>query len=245
MWQIVNIMENSNLRKPEEYKLTEVISIVSHQLKSPISVVKSCLEILSSGDLGEINEKQKEYLSDAMENTKRMIELVQNFLDVSRIEEGRLDFKLELSSIEDIIRKMINEIDSLASAKNCSINFQVKSEIPKLKIDPMKIGQVVSNIISNAIEYSSSRGNIKINLKKRGSDVVFCCTDTGIGILDKDKNKIFSKFYRSEKAVAMNANGSGLGLFISKAIIEKSGGKIWFNSKEGEGSTFCFSLSVE
>ncbi|MFH0739901.1 MAG: ATP-binding protein, partial [bacterium] len=109
----------------------------------------------------------------------------------------------------------------------------------------LKIKQVVINIISNAIQYNERKGKIEVIIERKGNDVLFSCHNTGIGIGPEEKKKIFTKFYRSEKAMAMVAGGSGLGLFISKAIIEKSQGKIWFKSKAGQGSTFYFSLPIK
>jgi len=232
-------------RKAKKYKLSEVVSIVSHQLKTPLSVIKGYLEVLISEDLGKLNEQQKEYLRDTLENTQRMILLVKDLLDVSKIEEGRLEFKIKPSSLEKIVREAIKEFSPLTKAKNCTIFLKVSGKIPPLNIDPMKIKQVITNILSNAIEYNDKKGEIYLTIKRKGNNVLFCCKDTGIGIPEREKKKVFTKFYRSERAIILATGGSGLGLFISKAIIKKSGGKIWFKSKEGKGSTFCFSLPVK
>lgn len=229
----------------KEYKLAEVISIVSHQLKTPLSAIKGYLEVLISEDFGGINLKQKEYLGGALENTQRMIGLVKNLLDVSRIEEGKMEFRLKPANLERIVKETVREFSSLARAKNCTLSFRTVEKIPLLEIDPIKIKQVISNLISNAIEYNKRKGRVEVTTKREGKKVLFCCKDTGIGMTEKGKKKIFKKFYRSEKAVALSTGGSGLGLFISKAIIEKSGGKLWFKSKKGEGSTFCFSLPIK
>jgi len=231
--------------KTKEYKLAEVISIVSHQLKTPLSVIKGYIEVLILEDVGRINPKQKEYLKDALENIQKMTGLVKNFLDVSKIEEGKIELRLQPYSLKRIAEESVERFQYLAKAKNCQISFKTKGKIPKLNIDPLKIQQVVNNLISNAIEYNKKRGKVEVTLEKRGKKVIFCCKDSGIGISSKEKKKIFKKFYRSERAIAIVTSGSGLGLFISKAIIEKSRGEIWFKSKIGEGSTFCFSLPIK
>ena len=233
------------MKKSPPHKLSEVISIVSHQLKTPLSVIKGYLEVLISEDIGKINPKQKEYLKDTLGNTRRMIELIKNLLDVSQIEENRLELKCKPSILKKIVKKTIKEFYIFARAKNCNISFEISEEIPSLNIDALKIKQVISNIISNAIEYNEKKGEINVSIKRKGNEVVFCCKDNGIGIHENEKKKIFTKFYRSEKAMTLVTGGSGLGLFISKAIIEKSGGKIWFESEKGKGSTFCFSLSIK
>lgn len=229
---------------PIKYKLSRVISIVSHQLKTPLSAIKGYLEVLISEDLGKINQKQKEYLNNALENTQQMIRLVKDLLDVSQIEEGKMELKPKPSSLEKITREVIKEFSFLAKAKNCTLSFKVLDEIPLLNIDSIKIQEVISNIISNAIEYNKSKGKVEVSLKRKDNNILFCCKDTGIGIPKAEKKKIFTKFHRGEKAIKLSTGGSGLGLFISKAIIEKSGGKILFESQEGKGSTFFFSLPI-
>lgn len=233
------------MKKNNKYKLAEVISIVSHQFKTPLSAIKGYLEVLIEQDLGKINSGQKEYLEAALENSVRMIKLVKDLLDVSKIEENRLDFKPRLVGLEKITRKTIKELSPFVRARNCKISLKVLDKIPFLNIDPLKIKQVISNFIYNAIRYNKRRGNVEIIIRKKGNNVVFCCKDNGIGIAEADKKKIFTKFYRSEKAMIFAVGGSGLGLFISKAIIKKSKGKIWFQSKQGQGSTFCFSLPIK
>ncbi len=233
-------------KKPlTEYKLTESISIVSHQLKTPLSAIKGYLEVLLAGDLGKINKKQKEYLDDALENAVKMSELVKNLLDVSRIEENRIDLHPKWINLEKIVKEAVNDFTSLAKAKNCEIFLKVADNTPKVYVDPLRVKQAVNNLISNAIEYNKRRGRVEVSLEKEKGEVVFCCKDVGIGIPEADKEKIFKKFYRSEKTLSLTTEGTGLGLFISKAFIEKSGGKIWFKSKEEEGSKFCFSFPAK
>jgi len=234
-------------RKKESigYKLSEVISVVSHQLKTPLSVIKGYLEVLIAEDLGGINKKQREYLNGALENTRQMGNLVRDLLDVSRVEENRLEFRPKPSSLERIVKEVIKEFQPVAQAKNCTLSLKVLEKIPLLNIDPLKIKQVVVNIISNAVEYNKRKGEVEVGIRRRGNKALFYCKDAGIGIFNKEKKKIFTKFYRGEQAVILAAKGSGLGLFISKAIINKSGGKIWFKSRKGEGSTFYFSLPIK
>lgn len=233
------------MKKSTSHTLAEVVSVVSHQLKTPLSAIKGFLEVLISEDLGKLEAKQKEYLRDALENTQRMMVLVKDLLDVSQIEENKLELKLKRINLKELVKEAIKDFSSLTKAKNCTLSFKVVDKIPFLKIDPIKIKQVISNLIYNAIEYNKRKGEVQITLKKQGNNVLFSAKDTGIGIPEKEKKKIFSKFFRSEKAITLCPAGTGLGLFISKAIIEKSGGKIWFESREGKGSTFCFSLPVK
>jgi len=228
-----------------EYKLAEVVSVVSHQLKTPLSAIKGYLEVLMSGDLGKLTRQQKEYLKDVLENTEEMINLVRDLLDVAKVEANGVELNCKPTNLTEIVKKTMKEFSLLARAKNCRLSFKISDKLPVLNIDPIKIEQVIDNIVSNAILYNKRKGQVKVSLSKKGKKVLFCCKDTGIGITEKEKDKIFTKFYRSERVVLLATRGSGLGLFISKAIIEKSGGKIWFKSKKGKGSTFCFSLPIE
>jgi len=237
-------MKKSRKGNGTKHKLAEVASIVSHQLKTPLSVIKGYLEVLYSEDLGKLNEDQKEHIKEALENTKKMNSLVRNFLDVSQIEEGKLELKKKVSDLSRIIKETIKGLHSLATANNCKISLVIPEKIPAILIDPIKIEQVINNIIINAVKYNRRKGKVKVTAQKKGNKILFICEDTGIGITDRERKKVFDKFYRSEDALVASTVGSGLGLFIAKAIIEKSGGKIWFKSKENEGTVFYFTLPI-
>lgn len=232
-------MAKTNIKKP---KITEIVSIAAHQLKTPITVIKGYLEALISGDCGQINPFQKEYLSDALENVKRISAFIENLLDVSRIEANQFDLKIEPIAMEDISQQAIIELSMWIKASNCEISFKKPAELPKVLADEAKIRQVIQNLITNAIKYKTGRGKLEVNLRQKGKEVIFECKDNGIGIPKKDFDRVFSKFYRSEDAMELDPSGSGLGLYINKAIIEFSGGKIWFSKNKDAGMTFCFSL---
>ncbi len=224
------------------YKLAETVSIVSHQLKTPLSVIKGYLEVLISEDLGKLNKEQKEYLKNTLENAERMKTLVKDILNVTRIEANKVELNPEPIDLVKLTEGVVKNYSLFARAHNSKISFDPPKKLPLIEVDSIKIREVIGNFVSNAIFYNKKNGKIKLTLSEKGKNIVFCCKDSGIGISEKAKNKIFQKFYRSEEAIAVTPKGSGLGLFISKAIIKKSGGKIWFKSKRGEGSTFCFSL---
>lgn len=230
-----------NSTKP---KIAESVSIVSHQLKTPLSAIKGYLEVLISGDLGKLNEEQSEYLKSVLENTDRMISLVKDILDVARIEADRMELNLQPTDLVEMVKNIVKDFYLLARAHNCELSFEISGEIRSINIDSIKIKEVISNLISNAIHYNKMKGKVEVSLFKKEKKVVFCCKDTGIGITEEEKDKIFTKFYRSEQTITISPVGSGLGLFISKAIVEKSGGKMWFKSKKGKGSVFCFSLPL-
>jgi len=236
-------MRKINPRKP---KITEVVSIVAHQLKSPLAVIKGYLEALISGDCGKINSLQKEYLSDALKNTERMKETIDELLIIQRIEEGKYEIKSEAIALEDITFKVLTDLSFWAKALNCEIIFQKPKGLPLALGDPRAIRGVIENLFSNAIKYNQGRGKVEVSitLTKKDNKVIFSCKDNGIGISRKDFKKVFSKFYRGEKAMEMDSAGAGLGLYINRAIIELSGGKIWFTKNKGAGMTFYFSLPI-
>ena len=232
----------SNIRP----KISEEISIVAHQLKNPISVLKGYLEVLLSEDLGKLNPKQKEYLSDVLENIRLMKEIVTDLLEVSKIEAGKYELKLEATDLEKITQDVIDNFSIWAQASNCKLIFKKPGNgFPSAKADPLKIRQVIENLISNAFKYNTGgEGEIEISLRKIGNKIVFSCKDNGIGLIKEDAKKVFTKFYRSDKAIEMDSTGSGLGLYINKAIVELSGGKIWFKLNKKRGVTFYFSLLI-
>jgi len=223
-------------------KLTDVTSVISHQLKTPLAGMKSSLEVLLAGDLGEISKEQKEYIQLTLGNVNKMILLVKDLLDVSRIDEDRFVLKPEKSNVVELVKDAIGELSTFAQAKNTEIVLDAEPDIPPLTIDAIKIKQVIDNILYNAIRYNKGKGRIEITLKNNDGTVLLSCKDNGVGISEEDKKMIFNKYYRSPRVISLAPDGTGLGLYISKAIIEKSGGTIWFESLEGKGTIFYFTL---
>lgn len=224
---------------------SEFISIVSHQLRSPLSNLKWAAEILISQRFGKIESKQEEYLKIIQENSGRMGELVSDLLMVSRIEQGRLPLNKIQFSLGDLTKEVINELNVLAEASNVIIKMEIKEPLPKAFGDSQMIKVVVENLLDNAIRYIKERGEVFIKLKDEGGSLLFEIRDDGVGIPENDQRHIFQKFFRSQNILKYQTQGSGLGLHITKSIIEKSGGKIWFKSKEGEETTFWFTLPTQ
>lgn len=224
---------------------SEFISIVSHQLRSPLANLKWVIELLMSGRLGKIEEKQTEYFRILKENNARMKELISDLLIVSRLETASLLQRKEKVSLEDLIKKLISEFELFVRASNVELEFKSEAELPKIFADPSQIKLVVENLLDNAIRYIKDGGRVKMLLRKRDQNLYFEIEDNGVGIPKEDQKYIFQKFFRSENILKYQTQGSGLGLYISKAIIERSGGKIGFKSQEGKGSTFWFILPIK
>ena len=224
---------------------SEFISVVSHQLRSPLSNLKWAMELLMSGRLGKIEEKQTEYFKILKENSARMGELVSDLLIVSRIETAKLPLKKQEFSLEDLINNLIKEFEPFAKASNVEIKFRPEKNLPRVLADPSQIRLVIENLLDNAVRYVKEKGEVEIRLEQKKNNFYFEIRDTGVGIPREDQKYIFQKFFRSENILRYQTQGSGLGLYISKAIVERSGGKIGFKSEERKGSTFWFTLPIK
>lgn len=243
---IANIINRSFERLAEASRMkSEFISVVSHQLRSPLSNLRWAIELLMSGRTDPITEKQLEYFKILKENSIRMGELVSDLLIVSRLETAKLLFKKQEFAFEDLINNLIKEFEPLARASNVEIKFEPEKNLPKVFSDPSQLRLVIENLLDNAIRYIKERGQVEIKLEKRDKNFYFEIKDNGVGIPREDQKYIFQKFFRSENILRYQTQGSGLGLYISKAIVERAGGKISFRSQEGVGSTFWFTIPIK
>lgn len=223
---------------------SEFVSVVSHQLRSPLSNLKWVIGLLLSGRIDKVSGKQLEYFKILKENSNRMEELVSDLLIVSRIEQGKLLTKMEGVSLGDMIEDHLRRLDIFIKASNVEMVFSAEKNLPKLLADVSQIKLIIENLLDNAIRYSKEKGKVKISLKKEGRCLRFEIKDEGVGIPLEDQKYIFQKFFRSSNALRHKTEGSGLGLYIVKSIIDKMEGKINFSSQEGKGSTFWFTLPI-
>jgi len=225
---------------------SEFISIVSHQLRAPLSNLKWALEILISGRFGKISGKPVDYLQILEDNTKRMGELVASLLIVSRIEQGRFPLHKAAFPLIDLIKEAVAEFKPIASASNIDIVLEApKSDLPLAFGDSAQLKIVVENFIDNAVRYTKGSGKVAVSIAPKNGGLLFSCKDGGVGIPKEDQRHIFQKFFRSSNVLKYQTQGSGLGLYIAKSIIEKSGGKIGFKSEQDKGSTFWFTIPTK
>jgi two-component system sensor histidine kinase VicK len=175
-----------------------------------------------------------------------MISLINDLLDVTRIDEGRYLFKPVLTDIDPLIQSVINSYKEEFEKKR--IKLQIKKEdkkLPKVLVDIEKVALAFQNLIDNALKYTQAGGTITVSLKKEEKEIKVSVKDTGVGIPNDQRIRVFNKFFRGANVMRMETEGSGLGLFIAKNIIEAHGGRIWFKSEEGKGTTFCFTLPAK
>jgi len=234
-----------SMQKEEEIRVG-FVSIISHQLKTPLSIIKGYLEGLLTGDQGQINPGQREYLNEALEINKETIDLVNDYLKYCQMDTGNIEVNPQLISLEMVVDEVIKKIMPLAHSSNCAIEYKKpKEKLPNVYVDLIKIKQVVQNILTNAIRYIKRRGEIIVEIKKTKNDIIFSCRDNGVGIPDSEQREIFTRFFRGKNVLKMDSHGSGLGLYLARVVIESSGGEIWFKSKENHGTKFYFSLPIK
>jgi len=222
---------------------TEFVSVASHQLKTPLSTVNWYAEMLLDGDAGELNEKQKDYVNEVYDGSKKMVALVNSLLNVSRIELGSFSIEPELVDIRSIADNSLKDLKLVIVDNKASIKTFYDDDLEKIKLDPKLIKIVFDNLLSNALKYTPVGGEIKVEIKTSNNDVLVAVSDNGFGIPQSQQAQIFTKLFRADNANTKKVSGTGLGLYIVKSIVEQtSGGKIWFESTEGKGTTFFFTL---
>ena len=240
------IITNSFERIAQASKMkSEFINVVSHQLRSPLTNLKYSIELLAKKSERLEKNDRDEYFEILKENTKRMGVLINNLLTVSRMESGKLPLKEKNASLVEVTEKLISDLKPSASASGVEISLEAGENIPQLWVDPFWLGQAVENLLDNAIRYIKGGGKVEIKINRRGKKVFFEVRDNGVGIPKDEQKFIFQRFFRSKNVLKQQTEGTGLGLHITKRVLELMGGKIWFHSKEEEGTTFYFFLPIK
>ncbi len=234
---------NNRLTELDKIK-TEFISVAAHQLRTPLSAIKWIFSTLvDDEDNTNLTTEQRSLLMKGFESNERIIRLINEMLVVTRIESGKMSYNLTFIHIEDLIDSCLEDFIKQAKNRNISLTFEEPpTKLPYINIDPDKIRAVIQNLIENAFYYTKDGGSIKIEAKIIDKSLKVFVTDNGIGIPEKQQPGIFNKFFRADNALKARTDGSGLGLYVSKSIIEKHGGVIGFESKEGQGTTFFFTI---
>lgn len=225
---------------------SEFISIASHQLRTPLTAIKGYISMILEGSYGEISEKIKRPLESVYKSNERLIKLVNDLLNISRIESGKIELKVAPFSIEEIIKSVIEELKIEAEKKKIYLKFEeLKKKLPKIKIDGEKIRQVILNVIDNAIRYTD-KGGVKVKAYKINDKIRIEVSDTGAGMTKEELSKIFESFSRAGAGTRLYTEGVGLGLYVARRFVEMHNGKIWAESPgKGKGSTFFIELPIK
>ena len=224
---------------------TEFVSLASHQLRTPLSTVNWYAEMLLEGDVGELNEKQQKYLAEVYRSNQRMVELVNALLDVSSLELGTFIIEPEATDICKLAQSAIDEQKPQIDAQKIRFSFSCAKNISLMQADPKLLRMVIQNILSNAVKYTAESGKITMTLALLDKkNVILKISDTGYGIPKNQQAKIFTKLFRADNVRDKDTDGTGLGLYIVKSVVENSGGKVWFESGENKGTTFYVSLPL-
>ena len=222
----------------------DFISIASHELKTPMAAIKGYLSMIFEGVAGKVDQKAREHLEKALANVKRLDVLVNELLDVSRLEQGRMQFDMQAVDITKIIKEVISELKIKADEKKLKITYQEPPEPqPPIFADPDRIAQILDNLLGNAIKYTL-KGSIQIYHQVEKDNLKTIIRDTGIGMAPEDRRRLFEKFYRIQNEETANIPGTGLGLWITREIIRRQNGEIYVDSMKGVGSQFMIIFPI-
>ena len=237
------ILHDVTREKRIEKMKTEFVSVAAHQLRTPLSAIKWALSLLLEGDLGKLNAEQKDFVKKSYASNQRMIILIDDLLNVAKIEEGKYVYNLRPADMAKLVQDALNACKELSAKRKIKITQVVPDgPITEIKVDAEKITIAMQNLIENAIKYTMPGGQVTISLKYDTNNIEFSVADTGVGISPEQQKRLFTKFFRAANVMLMETDGTGLGLFIAKNIIEAHNGKIWFKSAMNKGSAFYFSL---
>lgn len=234
---------NAQLQRLDKAK-DEFVSMASHQLRTPLTSVKGYISMVLEGDAGDITPAQKHLLSEAFTSSERMVHLISDFLNVSRLQTGKFLIDKRPVDLARIVEQEIDSLETTAASRNLSFEYHTPAKFPLLSLDEAKFRQVIMNFADNALYYSKENTVIHVRLALEGSWVTFHVKDTGIGVPRAEQSQLFSKFYRASNARKQRPDGTGVGLFLAKKVIDAHGGEVVFASAEGKGSTFGFRLPL-
>lgn len=231
------------LKRLEELR-NEFVFIAAHELRAPVTVIKGYVSMILEGDTGPVPSKAQEYLSLVMKSSEGLEKLVSDMLEVARSEAGRIEIEVVPTDISEQVKAVLQELKILADEKSIQMIYDPPSDLPKILADSAKLKEVIKNLVDNAVKYTVKPGTITVSHQIKENRLLTNVQDTGVGISTENQKKLFQKFYRIKAEETQGIRGTGLGLWIIKQLIEKMNGEIWVKSREGEGSTFSFSLPI-
>jgi PAS domain S-box-containing protein len=239
----IQVFRDITLEQEIDRMKSEFISLASHQLRTPLSAIKTYSHMLVDGYMGEVTPSQKKSLRTIITATNRMNELISTLLNITRIESGTIAVTPKLLQMDKISDEVLKELSLMSGDKSIQLSLtRSGTGSMSIKTDSLILKEIITNLVSNAIKYTPDNGSVTINVRPRSHDIQVSVTDTGWGIPKYAQDQIFSKFFRAHNIVKRETTGTGLGLYLVKGLLDRLGGKIWFVSEEGTGTTFSFSL---
>lgn len=238
---------NDQLKELDKAK-DEFISMASHQLRTPLTTIKGYVSMLDEGDFGKLTHEQKKYIKQALDASNRMARLIDDLLNISRMEAGKFYIDAEKIDLNIVVPQELEQVKVLAESKNVDLHYVApKKPIPKMNLDDNKTRQVIMNLADNAVHYSAppkGGGKVEVRLEHDGDDMVYVVRDNGIGVPKDQQGKLFTKMFRARNAQEVRPDGTGLGLYMVKRVVEDQGGRIIFESTPGKGSVFGFRIPI-
>lgn len=242
---VVEVFRDITKEREIDKEKTEFVSLASHQLRTPLSTINWYTEMLLAGDAGKLTLNQKKYLEEIYAGNQRMVELVNSLLNVSRLELGTFTIDPEPTNMIELAKAVIKEQEPGITARKLYVETNFGQDVPEIYADPKLLRMVFQNLLSNAVKYTPESGHILVGVEHKDKEVLIKVSDSGWGIPKDEANKIFTKLFRASNVKEQDTEGTGLGLYIVKSIVEESGGTIRFESEEHKGTTFFVSLPLE
>ena len=241
---ITEIQEKSAQLEIASRHKSEFLATMSHELRTPLNAIIGFSEVLLQQMFGALNEKQTEYLNDVLSSGRHLLSLINDILDLSKIEAGRMELDIDRFSLVETVQNAITMVRERAGNHGIALNVDVAPDLDLIEADPRKVKQVLFNLLSNAVKFTPDGGRVEIAARRGNGDVIVTVTDTGIGIAPEDQERIFEEFQQARRQSERSREGTGLGLALAKRFIELHGGRIWVVSELGKGSTFTFTLPI-
>src|SRR6185503_19088785 len=223
---------------------SDFLANMSHELRTPLNAIIGFSEVLSERMFGEINEKQADYLKDIHESGKHLLSLINDILDLSKIEAGRMDLELSSFHLPTALSNAMTLVRERAQRHGIALDLQVDKRLADFNADERKFKQILLNLLSNAVKFTPDGGRVDVSVKLNGKAAEFAVRDTGIGIAAADQEKVFAEFVQVGRDYTRKAEGTGLGLALTRRFVELHGGEIRLESAPGKGSTFTFTLPI-
>lgn len=244
---MVSVLSDITKQKELDNLKSAFVANVSHELRTPLVAIDKSLTLILEKEAGELSATQEQFLSIAQRNLKRLSGLINDLLDLSKLEAGKMDIQRKPNSINNVIQETIDTLNNWAKSKSITLEKKIEDLLPDVEIDAGRLTQVFNNLVGNAIKFTPNDGKITIEAKLAGGkkELEVSIQDTGIGIAKEDLPKLFSKFYQcgGERQIS-DVNGTGIGLSIAKEIVELHGGRIWVESEKGQGAKFIFTIPL-